>query len=284
VYVLRNLRRATAASVMVLATAASTAATASAAGGITLGSTRLYAVGDHNTVVSVTATGATSPLVALPHHGFNAIVSPDGRWVSYRRDNGVYAIRSDGTGNRRLAFGHAQPLAWAPDSRSVLLVVEGRPLTIVHVSNGAARALDKGDDWDVYSATFSPDGRYVLVSDLYGWRLLHTSTGAQRTFLKAPCANTMHLAWSPDGRRIAMACDNGLHPGLPVIVLTVSNGRVVHIGDNGTYQPIWVSSTSLLTEQFGARAATEQLRTYDIHGRVTGTQTLSTSVGLIIPP
>jgi WD40 repeat protein len=282
--VLRTLRRATAAVVLVFATAAFTAAPASAAPrGISLGHTRLYAMGDHYTLDTVTAVGATRPLVTLPHHGLNPIVSPDGRWVSYRRDNGVYAMRTDGTGNRRLVFGNARPLAWAPDSRSVLLVVAGRPLTIVHVSNGAARALVKGDDWGVYSATFSPDGRYVLVSDWRGWRLLHTSTGAQRAFLKAPCSNSMHLAWSPDGRRIAMACDNAFQPGLPVIVLTISSGRVLHIGDKGTYEPIWVSSTSLLTEQYDARAATEELRTYDINGRVTGTQALSTPVGLIIP-
>lgn len=238
-------------------------------------------MGDHGAAVAVNKAGVQRTLVVLPHHGFNPIVSPDGRWVSYRRDNGVYAIRSNGTGNRRLVFGPAQPLAWAPDSRSVLLVAEGRPLTIVHVADGAARSLEKGDDWGVYSAIFSPDGRYVLVSDWHGWRLLHTSNGAQRHFVASPCPNNVQLAWSPDGQRIAMICDTGFHPGPSITVLTIATRRVTHLGDTHTTIPIWLTNNTVLTERFIPHPRSTELRTYNLAGHLTGAQPLTSPLDLI---
>ena len=264
-----SLRRITAAVVVACSAAVAVAAPAAAStGGITLGQAHVYAMGGHNTVTTINATGSASPLVKLPADGYDAIVSPDGRWVAYDRVN--RRLRDAHGRHRQPAPGRSATDGCSPGHLTLVRCCWSSPgQPIDHRARGRPRLQGAGEGQrhrhllrDLLAGRSQRPG----VSNRNGWRLLRTSTGAQREFVKAPCAEPFDLTWSPDGRRVAMACNANFRPGPRIAVLTIATGRVQRLGDRWTgSSPVWLTSSSLLIEQ-GAPHKSAHLNTYDLSG------------------
>lgn len=107
--------------------------------------------------------------------------SPDGRWVAFERvvdfdtgTGGLFLIRTDGTGLRRLtddSLGAGYP-RWSPDGKRILFsqhveattFVPG-PLWVVDIAGGTPAPLTDPDDpgWS-FNGDWSPDGHQIVFN------------------------------------------------------------------------------------------------------------------------
>jgi Tol biopolymer transport system component len=102
--------------------------------------------------------------------GADPAISPDGRWVVYRRDTkarpGALLIISTGSGKpRRLPASSDEPVVWSPDSRLVAATGTGH-LAIVNVGSSKAITLRVPEASNSYS--FSPDGTELAFTHYTG--------------------------------------------------------------------------------------------------------------------
>jgi Tol biopolymer transport system component len=146
--------------------------------------------------------------------------SPDGRSLAFgaclravregddcgdlRRGIGVFAIRGDGTGRRRIAYGRCPD--WSPARQIALLA--STSIAVVNGDGSGRRIVASGA---ASCPVWSPDGRSVAAEGARS--LLVVASGARRArrvgklpalprcclFPKPPAP-----AWSPDGSRIAV--------------------------------------------------------------------------------
>jgi Tol biopolymer transport system component len=86
--------------------------------------------------------------------------SSDERWISFL-DQGLYAVRSDGTGLRLLDHG-AEEAAWSPTAER-LVFPSPRGLVLVDLGTRRRRQLTRDHlDQDPESLAWSPDGRQIV--------------------------------------------------------------------------------------------------------------------------
>ena len=151
--------------------------------------------------------------------GFLPSWSPDGSRIAFVRGvgqgDGVFVVRLDGSGERRVAPGLTyggvltDPPRWSPDGRRLAFqsgaLGERAFVTVVDVASGDARQLTPG-----VHPRWSPDGSLiafaaqdqrsspisVIAPDGSGLRALGAAPAS-------PSAAYDYPAWSPDGRRIA---------------------------------------------------------------------------------
>ena len=94
--------------------------------------------------------------------GFAGFVSPDGRSVAFRRGRHLYLIRSDGSGERRLAP-WTTPLGWLPNRR--VLARRGLALVTVDPRDGRRRSLVHGvERGALYGWSVAPNGRFLAYA------------------------------------------------------------------------------------------------------------------------
>jgi Tol biopolymer transport system component len=137
--------------------------------------------------------------------------SRSGGWIAFvarcRSVWGIYLIRADGSGRRRVVRLPNQWLAgtaWSPDDRRIAFGSRNG-IRVVNVDGSGLRRLTRG--WDI-SPTWSRDGQTIaferqrhdldageLHSDVF---LMRPDGTARRHLTKGGGP-----AWSPDGRRIA---------------------------------------------------------------------------------
>jgi Tol biopolymer transport system component len=100
----------------------------------------------------------------------NPAWSPDGRWIAFERVNyeagagtGLYVMRPDATGLKRLALNASEP-AWSPDSRRLAFsrAKPGQAFQIwtMSVAGAGQRQLTTG--LESTSPAWSPDGRRII--------------------------------------------------------------------------------------------------------------------------
>jgi DNA-binding winged helix-turn-helix (wHTH) protein/Tol biopolymer transport system component len=96
----------------------------------------------------------------------SAAWSPDGKSVVYcRGNNELYVIRSDGTGNRKLADvgGSANTLSWSPDASKIRFFKDGRLWEILSDGSGLHPLLP---GWSLSSSQccgrWTPDGKFYI--------------------------------------------------------------------------------------------------------------------------
>ena len=115
--------------------------------------------------IAVVAAGCAS----YPHHVSFAMIdadpawSPDGRFVAFassRLGGGIYVVRQDGSGLRRLIPGAVSDVVWSPDGR--MLAYLGRGGLYVASANGDGRSRILGRRYS--SPAWSPDGRSIAVA------------------------------------------------------------------------------------------------------------------------
>lgn len=93
--------------------------------------------------------------------------SPDGEWIAFTGDDGVYLIRPDGSGRKRILPGD-WPYArgWSPDGRKFLYEeidadpAVGIEVAVLDVETGETRRLSNEQGHDLLP-TWSPDGEKI---------------------------------------------------------------------------------------------------------------------------
>ena len=159
--------------------------------------------------------------------------SPDGRWIVFERDagpgdNGVWVMRSDGSGVRRLTrnpyagreCGCDTDPAFSPDGKRISFVrvrSESQGLGALFVMNRGGSGLRRLTSWRLDPAikhAWKPDGSQLLVSDnshprpgessnLYVLRPDGTGLRALTSFRRGH-PNALAGSWSPDGQWIVL--------------------------------------------------------------------------------
>jgi TolB protein len=185
--------------------------------------------------------------------------SPDGREISFfstrEAGPGLYVMRPDGSGLKRIVDGDAEYPAWSPDSARIAFMSLGFP------PGGSS------DDYDVYVVTadgsglkrltqapgetgfpaWSPDGaRIAYVHDrkpgafLYDIHLMNADGSAQHTI--TPGAGDVsydYPDWSPDGSSILFSAyhQEGVEEG-GIFLMHADGSSVTRLLDDGT-TPVW---------------------------------------------
>lgn len=154
------------------------------------------------------------------------IVSSDGRWLAYQReDHGVAAlwlraldssqpdlpITPPGTDILEAAFAPGGDIIFSALNYAGVATLFERSLDgrVVHLLNDETR----------YPAV-SPDGKWLVYSELrhgsWNLRLRERSTGRTTALTAEPC-NAVQAAWEPDSRTILFASDCGRAVGLTAL-------------------------------------------------------------------
>ena len=83
--------------------------------------------------------------VARPGHMYALTWSPDGEWLAFETGDGIYLVRPDGSGLRRVVekgfFSAAHAVQWSPDG-SRIAYLRGGALSIVNVDGGDERIVE----------------------------------------------------------------------------------------------------------------------------------------------
>lgn len=170
--------------------------------------------------------------------------SPDGRTLAFAGPHGVYTMRFDGTGRRKI-FPHGSVLgvAWSPDGRRLAFTrTTGTDLDL-HASlytmnsDGSDLRPVVAHGIEPVTATWSPDGRRLAVAGMDGiYALDANGTGLDRIVKEESVDVSMNAAWSPDGRTLAYDDQYGLR-----LVDVASHRRLRTIGDSSGGYGVTVS-------------------------------------------
>lgn len=126
--------------------------------------------------------------------------SPDGTLIAFVRGGGVFAIKPDGTGERRLTTTARKtigPLSWSPDSTRIAVSRGGDIYSVGADGTGEARLtttrrLEAQPAW-------SPDGARIAYVDGSKIAVINSDgTGVTRSR-----SDGASPTWSPDSKRIA---------------------------------------------------------------------------------
>jgi Tol biopolymer transport system component len=223
----------------------------------------LYEDGESTrSVVAVIDADGTHRRVLTPS-GFQGqpAWSPDGHWVVFERDsapgeNGVWLMRPDGGGRRRLTrnpyagaeCGCDTDPAFSPDGTRISFVrvrAESRGLGALFVMDRDGSHLRRLTSWRLdpgVKHAWNPDGSRIIVSDnahpqpdessnVYVLRPDGTGLRALTDF-KGGHPNALPGSWSPDGRRIVLKTDES--GDFQLYVMNASDGSRRRITDNLT--------------------------------------------------
>lgn len=131
--------------------------------------------------------------------------SPDGALIAWSRDQAVYVMAWDGSGQTMLAEDAGFP-AWSPDGSMIAFASQGDVFAMRADGSHIENLTDNPDGWDSIPA-WSPDGTQVaFVSNRDGNLEIYimNSDGSDQTRLTERIQEEdSRASWSPDGSEIA---------------------------------------------------------------------------------
>jgi Tol biopolymer transport system component len=191
--------------------------------------------------------------------------SRDGRLIAFasnRDGGGIFVVRPDGTGIRRLTPTAGRTPRWSPDGREIAFDAPDG-LRVLTVGNGRERLLVRGQTRSETGIwpTWSPDGRriafvrdvadgasVVFVVDRSGGpprRLMEPALAPDDPEWSILTASEVTPSWSPDGKRMAYDSGDGV-----LVVATIATGRRETMPTEGAaYQPAWSPDGSEIAYQ-----------------------------------
>lgn len=143
---------------------------------------------------------------------------------------GIYVVRPNGTGRRRLTRGPDENPLWSPDGSRIAFVRSPWPQAwknaYLYVMNANGSGLHRVSPrkLDVSDFAWSPDGRKLAYDTLDNGGIYVVSSRGGFTFAVTTDRFAGGPSWSPNGREIAYRLGVDL-PG-PLIVAGVHSGRV----------------------------------------------------------
>jgi TolB protein len=132
--------------------------------------------------------------------------SPDSEWILYKRMPGVfvlkapglYVVKHDGSGRKRLTRSDEYGATWSPDGRLILYTHGSKPsgIYVVDASGGTPRRVTR--HVNDLSASWSPDGKRILFSRDFGiWMVNRDGTGLRPVARPGKVPVYESPAWSP---------------------------------------------------------------------------------------
>jgi Tol biopolymer transport system component len=200
--------------------------------------------------------------------------SPDGKLIAYDgtgddSDQGIYVMRADGMGKRRLCGGPGEPAdlcslggypTWSPDGRTVAFAV-GRSVTggggigIERLDQTGFHTVPHTHAYAITGLDWSPDGkRFAFEADFGAVDVVAADgTGARRIADKV-----LGPRWSPDGTRLVFSSSDYNSPGVFVATRT---GQVTEVLKVHTSSVDWWDNDHLFYAQW------DGLHVYDLNKR-----------------
>ena len=166
------------------------------------GTRLVYSVG--NRLVTSRRDGTDARTIA---EGYDPAWSPSSASIAFAKDDGIWLVNVDGSGERRVVDGGGWSPTWSPDGNQLAFsrwTFDSLPeVFVTDLAGGAPRKLAVGLDPD-----WSPDGQRIAYAaydtvefdfDLHSVR----PDGTDNRTLSSNAALEFEPAWSPDGTRIA---------------------------------------------------------------------------------
>ena len=131
--------------------------------------------------------------------------SPDGNQLAFVQLDapvGLYVIKRDGTGLRRLVARFVTSPTWSPDGRQIAFWTSSG-LAVISTAAGRVRRLTRGED---ENPVWSPTENRIAFMRWQGDRFAIATVNADGTqvgVLTPASYNAHNPTWSPDGRRLA---------------------------------------------------------------------------------
>jgi Tol biopolymer transport system component len=175
--------------------------------------------------------------------------SPDGRWIAYldTEDNdrkiGLYVVRPNGNGLRRIVRGAVLTTAWSPNGKKLAFTRENGQLGVVGADGRGLRRLPL--QASAQNVEWSPDGRRLAVQ---------ASSGGD------PSEIFVFGEDGRDARRVTAEGENGLvgwtkrAPALPPAAPIPPSERVVDARSIATVMPVTALSADGTRVAFVAKA------------------------------
>lgn len=157
-----------------------------------------------NGLYLVSASDRTNPFQLTHHRDLPGAFSRDGSLVAFFRDDHLWVIRIDGTGEHQVGnLEVTNQLSFAPDDRSIL-VTSSEALYRVDVATGTATPIRiQGQPGTrIWTGIFSPDGSRILLR-------LPQGDNADLFTMRTDGSELVRLTTTPVDERFA---DWGTHP------------------------------------------------------------------------
>ena len=185
-------------------------------------------------------------------------VSPDGRWLALRVDDGpspgTWLVASDGTRahniTKEAGLARAGSPDWAPDSRQLAVVGVRKGerrfgIYVVSIDGRDAKRITP-PAWEAQYPAWSPDGTQIAFTrvdpsantfDLY----VTAPDGSKRRQLTRHAAQDNYAAWSPDSARLVFSRERGVADlGLWTIGADGADERFLTAGGEPQWEPATV--------------------------------------------